>query len=434
MGEDTMETDTMPEEKIEEKPVNEQPREAQTRRPRPRSKTLLWVLVAGVVLALVAVGFWLHYRDRVSSDDAQVDGHIVPMAAKISGSVLEVLVNDNQQVKAGDVLVRLDPRDYQAKVDQEKAALAVAESQVRAAQVTVPLTRETTESGTSGVSAGLATAEAQSTQAKLAANQAATSELSYAHSNLTAAQANNEKAQADLARMRPLVAKAEISQQQFDAYTAAAKVAEAQVKAAQDRVQSAEQGAENSQAAFAASQARVQQMRAEVAQSKAGERQVLVSDAQVVSARARVQEAQANLAAAELNLSYTTIVAPVDGEVTKKSVEPGEILQPGQLLMALIPLKDVWVTANFKETQLAGVHPGQSAEVHVDMYSRTIKGKVDSIAGGTGSRMSLLPPENATGNFVKVVERIPVKIIFDSLPPDVILRPGMNVDATIITR
>jgi membrane fusion protein (multidrug efflux system) len=434
MGEDTMETDTMPEEKIEEKPVNEQPREAQTRRPRPRSKTLLWVLVAGVVLALVAVGFWLHYRDRVSSDDAQVDGHIVPMAAKISGSVLEVLVNDNQQVKAGDVLVRLDPRDYQAKVDQEKAALAVAESQVRAAQVTVPLTRETTESGTSGVSAGLATAEAQSTQAKLAANQAATSELSYAHSNLTAAQANNEKAQADLARMRPLVAKAEISQQQFDAYTAAAKVAEAQVKAAQDRVQSAEQGAENSQAAFAASQARVQQMRAEVAQSKAGERQVLVSDAQVVSARARVQEAQANLAAAELNLSYTTIVAPVDGEVTKKSVEPGEILQPGQLLVALIPLKDVWVTANFKETQLAGVHPGQSAEVHVDMYGRTIKGKVDSIAGGTGSRMSLLPPENATGNFVKVVERIPVKIIFDSLPPDVILRPGMNVDATIITR
>ncbi len=429
-----METYTME----EEKPVNEQPpeqqRQAVTRRPRARSRKLLWALVAGVVLALVAVGFWLHYRYRVSSDDAQVDGHIVPMAAKISGSVLEVLVNDNQQVKAGDVLVRLDPRDYQAKVDQEKALVAVAESEVRAAQVTVPLTRETTESGTSGVSAGLATAEAQSTQAKLAANQAATSELSFAHSNLTAAQANNEKAQADLARMRPLVAKAEISQQQFDAYTAAAKVAEAQVKAAQDRVQSAEQGAANAQAAFEASQARVQQMRAEVAQSKAGERQVLVSNAQVVSARARVQEAQANLAAAELNLSYTTIVAPVDGEVTKKSVEPGEILQPGQLLMALIPLKDVWVTANFKETQLAGVHPGQSAEVHVDMYGRTIKGKVDSIAGGTGSRMSLLPPENATGNFVKVVERIPVKITFDALPPDVILRPGMNVDATIITR
>ena len=138
--------------------------------------------------------------------------------------------------------------------------------------------------------------------------------------------------------------------------------------------------------------------------------------------------------AAELNLSYTTIIAPTEGEVTRKSVEAGQIVQPGQALLALIPLKNVWVTANFKETQLAGVHPGQSAEVHVDMYGRTISGKVDSIAGGTGARMSLLPPENATGNYVKVVERIPVKIVFDSLPDGVILRPGMNVDATIITR
>lgn len=425
-----METYTME----EERPVNEQPTEVVTRGPQPRSRALPVVLGGGLIVALVAAGVWLHYRYQVSTDDAQVDGHIVPMSAKINGSVLQVLVDDNQQVKAGDVLVRIDPRDYQAKVDQEKAALALAESQAHAAQVTVPLTRDTTQSGTSGMSAGLATAEAQAVQAKLAADQAATSDLSYARSNLAAAQANNEKAQADLARMRPLVAKAEISEQQFDAYTAAAKVAEAQLKAAQDRVQSAEQAAANARAAYEASQARVRQMRAELAQSKANEKQVLVSDAQVVSAAARVQEARANLAAAELNLSYTTIVAPVDGEVTKKSVEPGQIVQPGQALMAIIPLKDVWVTANFKETQLANVHPGQPAEIHVDMYGRTIKGKVDSISGGTGARMSLLPPENATGNFVKVVERIPVKIVFDSLPPDVVLRPGMNVDATIITR
>ncbi len=428
-----METYTME----EEKPVNEQPREERegtVPRRQSRAKALLLILGGGLVVALVAFGFWLHFRYRVSSDDAQVDGHIVPISAKISGSVLEVLVNDNQQVKAGDVLVRLDPRDYQAKVDQQKAALAVAESQVRAAGVTVPLTRETTQSGTTGMSAGLTMAEAQAQQAKLAAEQAGTSEISWAHSNLAAAQASNEKAQADLARMRPLVAKAEISQQDFDAFTAAAKVAEAQVKAAQDRVQSAEQAAANARAAYEAAQARVQQMRAELAQSKAGERQVQVSDAQVVSAMARVQEARANLEAAELNLSYTTIVAPVDGQVTKKSVEAGQILQPGQDLMALIPLKDVWVTANFKETQLAGVRPGQKAEVKVDMYGRTILGKVDSIAGGTGSRMSLLPPENATGNFVKVVERIPVKIVFDSLPADVVLRPGMNVDATILTK
>ncbi len=423
-----METYTMD----EEQPVNTQP--APARRSRSRTRVLFVVLGGGLVVALAAAGVWLHYRHRVSTDDAQVDGHIVPIAAKISGSVLEVLVRDNQHVKAGDVLVRVDPRDYQAKVDQARAALTLAEAQARAAQATVPLTRDTTESSTTGASAGLATAEAQARQANLAANQAATSDLSWARSNLAAAQAASDKAQADLARMRPLVAKAEISQQQFDAYSAAAKVAEAQLRAAGDRVQSAEQAAANASAAYEAAQSRVSQVRAELAQSKASERQVLVTSAQAASAAARVQEARANLAAAELNLGYTTLVAPSSGVVTKKSVEPGEILQPGQDLMALIPLHDVWVTANFKETQLAHVRPGQAAEIDVDMYGRTIQGKVDSIAGGTGARLSLLPPENATGNFVKVVERIPVKIVFDALPDGVVLRPGMNVGATIVTR
>jgi membrane fusion protein (multidrug efflux system) len=385
-----------------------------------------------LLLALVAVGFWWHSRNRVSTDDAEVDGHIAPVSAKISGSVLEVLVNDNQLVKAGDVLVRIDPRDFQAKVDQQRAALALAESQARAAQVAVPLTRETTQSGTSSVSAVLASAEAQATQASLAAQQAATSDLSYARSNLAAAEASNEKAQADLARMRPLVAKVEISQQQFDSYVAAAKVAGAQLKAAQDRVESAQQAAANSRAASQGAQARVEQARAELAQSRANQQQVQVSAAQAASAAARVREAQANLAAAELDLSYTTIVAPMHGAVTKKSVEVGQIVQPGQGLMAIIPLKDVWVTANFKETDLADVHAGQKAEVKVDMYGRTIEGTVDSIAGGTGGRMSLLPPENATGNFVKVVQRVPVKIVIDSgLPADVTLPLGMSVVPTV---
>ena len=413
--------------------VNEQPAEAAVRRPQPRSRALAVVLGGGLILALVVAGFWLHYRYRVSTDDAQVDGDIFPISAKVFGTVLDVPVKDNQPVKAGDVLVRIDPRDLQAKVDQQKAALALAQSQAHAAQVTVPLTRDTTHSGTSGMSAGLNAAEAQVAQADAAVGQAAT-DHAIARSNLAAAEANNEKAQADLARMRPLVAKAEISQQQFDSYTAAAKVTAAQLKAAQDRVQWSEQGIATARAAAAAARARVQQMKAEVAQSTAGERQVLVSSAQAVSAGARVEEARANLAAAELNLSYTTIIAPADGVVTKKSVEPGQIVQPGQALLAIIPLKNVWVTANFKETQLAKVHPGQPAEIDVDMYGRIIAGKVDSIAGGTGARMSLLPPENATGNFVKVVERIPVKIVFDSLPDGVVLRPGMNVDATIITK
>lgn len=423
-----METQVMEEGKT----VNEQPAEVLVRRRRPRSKAIFVVLGGGIVLALVAFGFWLHFRYRVSSDDAQVDGHIVPVSAKIFGNIVDVAVKDNQEVKAGDVLVRIDPRDLQAKVDQAKAALALAESQANAAQVTVPLTRETTHSGTSGVSAGVTAAEAQAAQAEAAVAQAGTDQA-IANSNLAAAQANNEKAQSDLARMRPLVAKAEISQQQFDSYTAAARVTEAQLKAAQDRVQWSGQGVATARASAEAAKARVQQMRAELAQSTAGERQVQVSAAQATSAAARVQEARANLEAAELNLSYTTIVATADGVVTRKSVEVGQIVQPGQALMAIIPLKDVWVTANFKETQLATVRPGQDAEVEVDMYGRTIKGKVDSISGGTGARMSLLPPENATGNYVKVVERIPVKIVFDRLPDGVILRPGMNVEATILT-
>jgi membrane fusion protein (multidrug efflux system) len=418
---------------IEEGSQVEQPSKAVARNPRQRSRALLVVLGGGLIVVLVAAGFWLHYRYRVSSDDAQVDGDIFPMSAKVFGSVLDVPVNDNQPVKAGDVLVRIDPRDLQAKVDQEKAALALAQSQEDAARVTVPLTRDTTHSGTSGVSAGQAAAEAQVAQADAATAQAST-DLAVARSNAAAAEASNQKAQADLARMRPLVAKTEISQQEFDSYTAAAKVAEAQLKAAQDRVRFSEQGIATARAAADAARARVQQMQAEVAQSTAGERQVLVSSAQAVSAAARVQEARANLAAAELNLGYTAIVAPADGVVTKKSVEPGQIVQPGQALLAIIPLKNVWVTANFKETQLAKVHAGQKAEIDVDMYGRTIEGKVDSIAGGTGARMSLLPPENATGNYVKVVERIPVKIVFDSLPDGIVLRPGMNVGATILIK
>ena len=419
---------------IEEgKELNGKPAERAAPSRQPRAKALLVVLGGGLIVALVAAGFWLHYRYRVSTDDAQVDGHIDPVSAKVYGSVLAVEVDDNQQVKAGDVLVRIDPRDLQAKADQEKAALALAESQANAAQVTVPLTRDTTHSGTEGVSAGLRSAEAQSAQADTAVDQA-TMDLSVARSNLAAAAANNDKAQADLARMRPLVAKVEISQLQFDSYTAAAKVTEAQLKAAQDRVQWSQQAIATARAAAEAARARVQQMRAEVARSTANERQVEVNTAQAVAARARVEETRANLAAAMLNLGYTTIVAPVDGLVTRKSVEPGQIVQPGQALMAIVPLKDVWVTANFKETQLAHVHPGQKAEVDVDMYGRTIVGKVDSIQGSTGARMSLLPPENATGNFVKVVERIPVKIVFDTLPEGVVLRPGMNVDATILIK
>jgi membrane fusion protein (multidrug efflux system) len=382
-----------------------------------------------VVLLILLVGayFWWRGRNRVSTDDAQVDGHIAPISAKVSGSVLQALADYNQHVAAGQVLVRLDPRDYQALVDQARSALQEAEAQANAARVGVPLTRATTASGTSGAAAQLGAAEAERQRAQVSARQAETSEIATAQANVAEADANNRRAQADLARMQPLVEKQEISRQQFDAVAAAAQVAASQLRAAQ-------QSAENAQAAAQSAFARVEAARAALQQSRAGEQQVNVRQAEARSAQATVERARANLAQAELNLSYTTIVAPVSGVVTNRNVERGQIVQPGQGLMTIVPLEDIWVTANFKETQLAPVHPGQHAEVHVDMYGESFAAHVDSIAAATGARTSLLPPENATGNFVKVVQRIPVRIRFDSLPRDFVFRPGMNVDATIFTK
>jgi membrane fusion protein (multidrug efflux system) len=416
------------------RPANDPGRPEQRRPPKPKRKMLPWALGGLALLILVGGFFWLHGRNRESTDDAQVDGHIAPVSSKISGSVLKVLVDYNQPVKAGQTLVELDPRDYQAKVDQAKAALAAAVAQANAAQSAVPLTRATTASGTSGASAQVAAAQAQFEQSQIAARQAATSGIASAQAELNRAEANSRKAQADLDRMRQLAAKEEISRQQFDAYVAAAQVAAAQLRSAQEQLNFARQGAERAGAEAQAAQARVLQARASLQESRAGQQQVQVTTAQAASAAAAIQQARANLAAAELNLSYCTITAPLDGVVTQKNVETGQILQPGQALMTVVPLHDVWVTANFKETQLANVRPGQRAEIKVDMYGQRIAGRVDSISGTTGARSSLLPPENATGNFVKVVQRIPVKIVFDNLPQGIVLRPGMNVDATILTK
>ena len=393
------------------------------------------VLGAALLTLVVTLVLVMYYYHRVTTDDAQVDGHITPMASKVYGSVREVLVNDNQPVKVGQVLVRLDPRDYQAKVDLARAALALTESQAQAAQVGVPLSQETTQSGTSSAEAQLEAAEADYRRAVLAFETASTSELAYARANLDSKQASYDRAQADLARMKPLLAKAEISQLQYDAYLAAARVAEGEWKGARERLASAEKNADIARATMVAAKAKVAQAQAGVAQARANHKQVNIRQADVSSAIAAVAQARANQEAAELQLSYTTIVAPIDGVVTKKSVEPGQIIQPGQGLLVLIPLHDIWVTANFKETQLAKVRPGQKAEIKVDMYGETFTGHVDSIASSTGARLSLLPPENATGNYVKVVQRIPVKIVLDPIPPEkAVLRPGMNVEATIITK
>ncbi len=386
-------------------------------------------------IGLAAAGLLLYYHNRVTTDDAQVDGHITPVASKIYGNVAEVLVTDNQPVKAGQVLVRIDPRDSQAKVAQAKAALALAESQSQAADVGVPWTTETTQSGSSGAEAQFAAAQAEYDKARATYDKDSNAELAYARANIAAREASSDRARADLERMKPLVAKAEISQQQFDAYSAAARVAESELQAAKEKLASAEKGAEIARAAMFAQKAKVAQAGAAVEQARANHKQVSMRTADAASAVAAVAAARANLEAAELQLSYATLTAPIDGVVTKKSVEPGQIVQPGQGLFVLIPLHDVWVTANFKETQLAKMRPGQSVEIRVDTYGETFRGRVDSIAGATGARLSLLPPENATGNFVKVVQRVPVKIVLDPLPAaKAVLRPGMNVVATVITK
>jgi len=413
----------------EEKATDRKP--SALRNPRVRRA----LLIAGVVVAIIAILLWFYYRHRESTDDAQVNAHIIPIAPRISGSVIDVLVKDNQTVKKGQVLVRLDPRDFQAKLDDAKAALALAQSRAQAATVNVPLTFETTRSGTTSADAVVASVQANYEQANLGLQTALSSGLAYAQANVQEKEAKYQKAESDLTRMKPLAAKAEISQQQYDGYVAAEQEAKSQLDAARQNFSLAQQTVSVRRAQLASAKAELEKARAGLSEAQANTKQVKVSSANAASARAAVEQAQANLDAAQLNLDYTTIVAPEDGTVTNKTVEVGEIVQPGQGLLLLVPLNDVWVTANFKETQLARVVPGDRAEIHVDMYGKTFPGHVDSIAGATGSRLSLLPPENATGNYVKVVERIPVKILLD---PDVlkqaILRPGMNVEATIITK
>ena len=405
-----------------------------TPKPRKSSRKLI-IFVVFLALAAAGLYLWMHSLNRVSTDDAQVDGHIIPVSSKIYGKIGEVLIDDNQQVKKGQVLVRIDPQDYQVKVDQARAALAVAQSQSQGANAGVPLTRETTSSDVSSAEAQLSGAQADYDKSRVDFERASNADIAIARSNVETAQATADRSAADLARMKSLVDKEEISRLEYDAYVSAARVASSELQASKNRLAAAVQDADTKKAAMLAAQARIAQARAGIAQAKAGQQQVNVRVADASSASANIGQARANVEGAELSLSYTTIVAPMDGVVTHKSVEVGQIVQQGQGLLILIPLQDVWVTANFKETQLADVRNGQHAEVKADLSGRTYPGHVDSLAAATGTRMSLLPPENATGNYVKVVQRIPVKIVLDPIPGgNQVLRPGMNIEATIFTK
>ena len=404
-------------------------------RKQAAEKLRMRLLLGGAVLLAVLMGLLLYFHNRESTDDAQVDGHITPIASKVYGRVGKVLVNDNEHVKAGQVIVQLDPRDYQAALDEAKGSLALAEGEARSAGVDVPRTSETTASDTSSAQAQLFGAQADLMRAQAAYDQAQTADLAYAQANVEKSRANSILAQADLARYLPLVKKDEISKQQYDAAKANADATASGLNADQQRFVQASRNIDITRAQLEAAKARVLQAQAGVASARADTKRVAMRSADAQAKVAKVEQARAQLAAAELNLSYTNIVAPVDGVVTHKQVEDGQIVQQGQGLMVIVPLQDVWVTANFKETQLRKMRPGQKAYVEVDTYGKTFPGHVDSIAGATGAVVSLLPPENATGNFVKVVQRIPVKIVLDPIPADVaVLRPGMNVDATVITK
>jgi membrane fusion protein, multidrug efflux system len=403
--------------------------------PKPNTKLRKLLIFGAAAVLVIVAGLFIYYFNRESTDDAQVDGHITAVSAKVYGRVAEVLVNDNEPVKAGQPLVKLDARDYQAALDQAKAQLALAESEAQSAGVDVPRTRENTASGTSSADAQLSGSQADLMRAEVAYDQAKTSDLAWAQANIDKSRANAQLAQADLARFKPLMEKDEISKQQYDAAKANADATASALRADEEKFAQAQRGVEIAKAQLEAAKSRVQGAQAGVLSAKADTKQVAMKQADASGKIAKVQQARAALDAAQLNLEYATITAPVDGVVTHKQVEVGQVVQQGQGLLVVVPLQDVWVTANFKETQLKKMKAGQKAEVKVDTYGKTFSGHVDSIAGATGAVLSLLPPENATGNYVKVVQRIPVKIILDPVPQEkAVLRPGMNVDATVITK
>ncbi|HET7209029.1 MAG TPA: HlyD family secretion protein [Terriglobales bacterium] len=384
----------------------------------PRIK--LFLIIVAVVVVVGAIFAWRYFTSYESTDDAQIDGHINTISSRVPGHVVRLNVEDNQYVQAGTVLVEIDPTDYQMTVQRARAAYANAVAEAQAAQANVPVTSIST-------TGQLSTAQADVANAR-AAIAGASQQYNAAKAQLEQATANNTKAQSDLARYKLLIQKQEISQQQYDQVLAAAQASAAAVEAARANVSGAEQQIIQARAKLEGAQAGLRT-------AGTGPRQVQAIRARAQAAEADVQLRQAELQQAELNLTYTKVVAPVSGQVSNRSVEVGQNVQAGQALMNIVPLEDLWVTANFKENQLRDMHPGEQVTVHVDANGKDYKAHVDSIAGASGARFSLLPPENATGNYVKVVQRVPVKIDFDAGElKGHELRPGMSVEPKVWTR
>jgi membrane fusion protein (multidrug efflux system) len=404
------------------------------RAPRKVRRNVVRIIVFAAILIVLATGgylVWIHLNAYESTDDAQIDGHIVAISARISGNVTAVLVEDERYVKAGDVLVRIDPTDYEVAVAKAQADLADAEAMWESSRTDVPITSintasqlKTTRSSRTDATAALIGAERQLSGAR--------ARFDSAQAQVREAEANYKKAGNDVARYKMLVEKDEIPKQQYDTAVSTADAAKATVDARRASVAEAEQNIRVAQSAVEQASAKILGADASIDAAMTAPQQVAVVQARANSAQAQVAQRRALLEQAKLNLSYCTIVAPVGGIVGKKTVELGHNISPGQQLMAVVPLDDIWVTANFKETQLRRMKAGQQVKFSVDAYSREYTGKLEAVGGASGSRFSLLPPENATGNYVKVVQRIPVRIDIDAgQNDDHRLRPGMSVDPKV---
>ncbi len=402
--------------------------------PRLRRRSTWLMLGGAVVIAAALFVVYDYYRIRESTDDAQIDGHIDPVAARVGGTVTVVNIVENQYVSKDTVLVLLDPKDYQVALDRAKADLAEEEAAAKAAGVEVPVTTVTAVSQLDSAEAGLARAQ----NGVIVASKEVDTErarLAVSKARLREAEATSVRADQDLERMKLLIAKDEISKQEFDAAVAAASTSRAARDSAQAAVDEAEKAIEAAEARVIQARQVAAEAQATLATARTAPQRTAIMRDRAASAAAKVQSARADLERAQLNLAYTTIRAPVSGVVTSKNVEVGQIVQAGQPLLAVVPLDDIWVKANFKESQLKDMRPGQPVEISVDAYpGHKYRGYVESIAAATGARTSLLPPENATGNYVKVVQRLPVRIRFaQGQDPEHLLRPGMSVNPTVIT-
>ncbi|MEP7119134.1 MAG: HlyD family secretion protein [Acidobacteriota bacterium] len=394
-----------------------------------------WVILAAIVVAVVVGGIVLAGRGHEATDDAQIEGRITQIATRVGGPIAKVEVHDNQYVEAGALLVTIDPREYDVAVAKAQAELADARATAQAAGSSVPVAAAATSSdvrtAASSVDesrAGIAVADKQV--------EAARAQLVAMEARVRERQAMATKSERDVERLKPLVDKEEIAQQQFDAAVAAALAARAAAEAAQSEVAAAATGV--AVAEQRALQARSAEVRAQssLTAARTAPEQLQATRSRAAAAAARVQQAEAVLAQAQLNLDRATITAPSAGIIGKKAIEVGQTVQPSQPLMAIVSRDEVWVVANFKETQLKDVRPGQAATVEVDaLGGQKFQGKVESIGAATGAKFSLLPPENATGNFVKVVQRVPVKIVLTpGQDPEHRLRPGLSVYASIVTK